>query len=115
MKEFVEKILSELEKHIFSAELYNYEWKGQAVHNLLCLGDVKNVAEQLAEEYNNGWIPCSERLPDESGEYLTYVDYADETFIAIDEIDCDGIIKEWNCTPNYHVVAWQPLPKPYKE
>ena len=28
------------------------------------------------------WIPVSERLPEESGEYLTYVDYADETFIS---------------------------------
>lgn len=53
MKGFVEKILSKLEKNIFSAELYNYGWKGQTVHNLLCLGDVKNVAEQLAEEYSN--------------------------------------------------------------
>ena len=53
MKRFVEKIIRKLEKHIFSAELYNYGWKGQTVHNLLCLGDVKNVAEQLAEEYNN--------------------------------------------------------------
>ena len=72
------------------------------------------AVDRVKEEYNNGWIPCSERLPDKSGEYLTYVDYEDETFIAIDEIDCDGIMKEWNCTPNYHVIAWQPLPEPYQ-
>ena len=76
---------------------------------------LKGLCELFGEEYNNGWIPCSERLPNESGEYLTYVDYADETFIAIDEIDCEGILKKWNCTPNYHVLAWMPLPARYKK
>ena len=27
------------------------------------------IIEQTAAEYNNGWIPCSERLPEESGYY----------------------------------------------
>ena len=113
MKEFVDKLIKQLEERIeenvgweddefFDGKSNAFEW-------------TISVINKLVEKYNNGWIPCSERLPDESGEYLTYVDYADETFIAIDEIDCDGIIKEWNCTPNYHVVAWQPLPKPYKK
>ena len=73
-----------------------------------------SIVNQLAEEYNNGWISVEDRLPEESGEYLTYVEYDEDEFIAIDEIDCDGIAKEWNCTPNYHVLAWQPLPAPYQ-
>lgn len=60
------------------------------------------------------WILCSERLPEESGEYLTYVEYDGDKFIAIDECFCGGILKEWNCTPNYRVIAWMPLPEPYK-
>ena len=113
MKDFIEKLIKQLEERIeenvgwgddefFDGQNSAFEW-------------TISVINKLVEKYNNGWILCSERLPDESGEYLTYVDYADETFIAIDEIDCDGIMKEWNCTPNYHVVAWQPLPKSYKE
>ena len=72
------------------------------------------IVQEVAEEYNNGWIPCSERLPEDSGAYLTWVEYDGDRFIAIDEIDCDGIIKEWNCSTDYKVIAWQPLPQPYQ-
>ena len=91
-----------------------------------CIPDIKGycqttisraeaIVQEVAEEYNNSWIPCSERLPEESGEYLTWVEYDGDRFRAIDEIDCDGIIKEWNCSTDYKIIAWQPLPEPYKE
>ena len=91
-----------------------------------CIPDIKGycqttisraeaIVQEVAEEYNNSWIPCSERLPEESGEYLTWVGYDGDRFRAIDEIDCDGIIKEWNCSTDYKIIAWQPLPEPYKE
>ena len=90
----------------------------------------KKIVHEVAEEYTstehincstdtptdtstNGWIPCSERLPKESGEYLTWVEYDGNRFCAIDEINCDGIIKEWNCSTDYKIIAWQPLPEPY--
>ena len=60
------------------------------------------------------WIPVSDRLPEKSGEYLTWVRYDNEEFISIDEIDCEGILKEWNFTGK--VLYWMPLPKePYRE
>lgn len=74
---------------------------------------IKETVKEI-EENNNCWIPCSERLPEESGEYLTWVEYDGDRFIAIDEIDCDGIIKEWNCSTDYKIIAWQPLPQPYQ-
>ena len=73
---------------------------------------IKETVKEI-EENHNGWIPCSERLPEESGEYLTWVEYDGDRFIAIDEIDCDVIIKEWNCSTDYKVIAWQPLPLPF--
>ena len=73
---------------------------------------IKETVKEI-EENHNGWISCSERLPEESGEYLTWVKYDGDRFIAIDEIDCDGIIKEWNCSTDYKIIAWQPLPQPY--
>lgn len=110
MKEFIAKLIELLEDNIEITWKHDYSGGRKDAFNKAI-----DIVKRLEKEYNNGWIPCNERLPEKSGEYLTYVDYADETFIAIDEIDCDGIIKEWNCTPNYHVIAWQPLPKPYKE
>ena len=60
------------------------------------------------------WIPVSERLPEESGSYLTWVRYDNEEFMSIEDIDCEGILKEWNFIGK--VLYWMPLPKePYQE
>lgn len=59
------------------------------------------------------WIPVSERLPEKSGSYLTWVRYDNEEFMSIEDIDCEGILKEWNF--NGKVIAWMPLPEPYRE
>ncbi len=59
------------------------------------------------------WIPVSERLPEESGSYLTWVRYDNEEFMSIEDIDCEGIFKEWNFTGR--VLYWMPLPEPYRE
>ena len=72
-----------------------------------------------------GWIPCSERLPEEEGEYLiwcvsydvttgnkvtnTYgISYYDTQFEAWTGVHVGGFL--WN-----EVTAWMPLPKPYEE
>ena len=44
---------------------------------ILELDFAKRAVEQEAAEYNNGWIPCSERLPEEkdnpfTGDYMKY-------------------------------------------
>ena len=121
MNKAFEKIIEKLEKELKLADeeklrcarenpLQFDSAKGYA-HGV---GNAIEIVKQEAEQYNNGWIPVSERLPEESGEYLTWVEYDGDRFIAIDEIDCDGIIKEWNCSTDYKVVAWQPLPQPYQ-
>ena len=55
-----------------------------------------------------GWIPCSERLPSESGYYLCcnngYLPYVGH-FI-------NGRWSDFDCTI-VHADAWMPLPKPY--
>lgn len=94
---------------------------------------VLEVAEEFATDTNvgtNGWIPCSERLPKEDGSYLvqsvfeeevhfydqyydsgceafgTYSDYYDKNTLGF--LDSEFVKDEY-------VVAWQPLPEPYKE
>ena len=80
------------------------------------------MVNALAEEHNNGWIPCSERLPKETNDYLV-TQYNKN---AIDEY-CDGYKVEtlffdengwWDDTDYYcgwEIIAWQSLPEPYKE
>ena len=74
---------------------------------------INSVLDEVENEYGNDWISVGERLPDESGEYLTWVQYDGKEFTSIDEIDCDGIIKVWNCSSDYKILAWQPLPGKY--
>ena len=95
------------------------------------------IVQEVAEEYNNGWIPCSERLPEERDWYLAVFEEVDTGFIGLPSI-ADYLMGEhtiyttedgWiihNCTDredvsseyyykNLRCVAWQPLPEPFKE
>lgn len=86
--------------------------------------DLKEIVKQVAEEYNDGWIPCSERLPKESELVIIYAE----------SIARGGSIMVVACLHNgfwfaqtssdtfgltgigqFNVIAWQPLPEPYKE
>ena len=122
MKEFIEKLIGMLE------ELYarndktkkmayeEKDWEKFDLFTHRCEGiySAISIVNQLAEEYKlsemqTGWIACSERLPEVSGEYYTYVYYDGHYMYSVDEIDCDGIIKEWNCSPDYQIIAWKPI------
>lgn len=50
------------------------------------------------------WIPCSERLPEKKGVYLTTTMYGD--------VFC-GYWNELNFDRTEMVIAWMPLPEPY--
>lgn len=78
------------------------------------------------ERNNNGWIPCSERLPEEEKDYLCCYEYTEiggthegEKFKDYGVFYHDGYkwIKYWETInkKNIQVVAWQPLPEPYRE
>lgn len=86
-----------------------------------------DIGADLQRAYDDGyshgktdacrWIPCSERLPKEYGNYLITTHNGDVDVGTIDPkkkgvwsaCDADGFywIRE--------VVAWMPLPHPYKE
>lgn len=65
------------------------------------------------EDINNGWIPCSDRLPENMQTVL---------FTSEDgNVDCGwyDADKNWCVNDNYfpnafRFIAWQPLPEPYK-
>lgn len=82
--------------------------------NVIGLNVAIEIVNQVEQEYNDGWISCSDRLPTEYANY---------------NVSCrDEKGKEWVTTmmfdygkfggvSSFHnlVVAWQPLPEPYKE
>lgn len=118
MQEVYEKIIEKLEESAQgskdSKDLSKYSAYKQSIE----------IVKQAAEEYNNGWIPCSERLPNKD-EYLK----DDGRFIVTDgnrryqsiydiyqgKFRTSKLYGGWrdyeidNCA-----IAWQPLPEPYQ-
>ena len=70
---------------------------------------------------NDGWIPVSERLPEEKKSVLVqwekYDRHLNVTLIYLDVMwldDIEGQVFETiNGVPNGRVIAWRPLPEPY--
>ena len=65
---------------------------------------------------DNGWIACSERLPEESGTYI--VNAIENSIIHVTFAKWMPRMKKWNltgCRSYWKVNAWQPLPEPFKE
>ena len=56
------------------------------------------------------WIPCSERLPEEMGTYMTTIDYGEHGLVTGQRYYYGRGLK-WN---DECVIAWMPLPEPYK-
>jgi hypothetical protein len=87
--------------------------------------DVVNFIERYKEKNNNGWIPCSERLPRDYEEVLA--DVRGIGFDSLKDAEMVGYFKEkgkWFYSHGMQylvdggktrVIAWQPLPEPFKE
>ena len=75
------------------------------------------IVKQEAEQYNNGWIPCSEKLPELRKDVLVTVKYTGFMgmhgyWIQTGHMEAEN---DWwgNCAGG-EVIAWQPLPQPYQ-
>lgn len=75
---------------------------------------LNEIIEELEQQPKTGWIPCSERLPEENGNYLVTVEANDGTAsIKFQMVDHYG--PKWlHEGKREKVIAWMPLPEPYK-
>ena len=79
------------------------------------------LAEEVGELGNPGWIPCSERLPEDESYILVSFENCTMPDIARYEEDDEGGTfypgDDEKSYSNYglFVNAWMPLPEPYKE
>lgn len=68
-------------------------------------------------ENPNRWISVSERLPKTEGRFLTYIENPYNSQLSYIMV-CDYINKDWcpdDESASCNVIAWMPLPRPYKE
>lgn len=122
MKEVFEKIVEKLEEELNMADeeklrcarenpLQFDSAKGYA-HGV---GNAIEIVKQEAEQYNNGWIPCSEDKPKEPGIYN--VTAYDGHKLITTTAKWQPRLKSWNLTgarAYWKIIAWQPLPDPYR-
>lgn len=97
----------------------------------------KKAIKALEEQQKHRWIPCSERLPEEEGEYLCWIwrfgrksgrflicKFTKDAY-SFDKNDFDyyegekkALFYKYDSEYGFYeidVVAWMPLPEPYKE
>ena len=101
------KIMDWLEQETVSKESYDHEY---------FLRKELEIKIAKIEQNEPKWIPVSERLPEEDGRFLTYIvnPYNKFTYIMV----CEYEFKQWwpdDDETSANVVAWMPLPEPYKE
>lgn len=103
-------------------------WIGDTLRNIKRLA-VRYINETPTIDAVSEWIPCSERLPEKDGRYLTtYPLIRDMKWVNIlwygkpsmPSRDVQGKVwyvsdEEYGDVPYDDVIAWMPLPKPYKE
>lgn len=78
--------------------------------------NVKEIVQDVAEEYGDGWTPCSEWLPEENQEVLLQSPYGNMTIGTMKTNDgVKGFYESdnsWASADTY--MAWRPLPEPYQ-
>lgn len=115
----LEKILEEIEEVMTNKEIGRKQCEGMA--------RAMNIIRSHMDEVNDtnvpsNWIPCSERLPNEEEFIKAYCRniYAAEFIVMIKGATLPTTLYfkngSWTDMKGnyYNVVAWQPLPEPYK-
>lgn len=134
MKEFVEKLIGRLEKKINASDT---KFDNVVEMNAYDDGvdDAIEIVNQLAEEYNNGWISVEDRLPEDCDNrfYMCIVENHEEDLPMFCQYDEEYGFGFWHDIYDEHtlgfvdsefktneelgyekVIAWQPLPEPYQ-
>lgn len=117
MKSVFEKIIEKLEDRQYENRhtLHHDEWN-------VGIDQAIEIVNKMDEEYNNGWIPCSERLPNKEEFLKAYIrnKYGAEFIVMIEGanrpttlyLTSDGLWVD-DCRNVHEVIAWKPLPEPY--
>lgn len=106
MQEVFEKIVEKLEEKIAMTWKHDYEGGRKDAFN-----EAIEIVRQEAGQYNGGWIPCSEQLPENDENILITDSNGKVRQITFNRWLYDNPEYAHNIIP----IAWQPLPQPFKK
>lgn len=111
MNEVFEKILEELDKQSFYMQT-----QGMNQEKFICTKKATEIIKKVSEEYNDGWIPCSDHLPKENGYYfVTQIEksISNGKKIAVNTDYVEFSEGRWARAKHLEVIAWLDI-KPYQ-
>ena len=95
------------------ADKYSDCYKYAGVHVKVIQDMIEQLLADLEQdEKENGWIPCSERLPENGTNVIA--SFSSGTVTELRYV-ANGIFHGIYEYPTKVIVAWRPLPEPYKE
>ncbi len=103
----LEKILEEIEEATRQEDAPIY-CGDMAVDGYVRMSVVEDI---IRKHMNDGWIPVEERLPPERGKYLCTAESLGYSYVIVGHYNNPGWMNDY-C--GQRVVAWQPLPEPYR-
>ena len=74
---------------------------------------IETISECVEPSELPHWIPCSERLPEEGEAVLTQAKFKDDVKMAVSSRIDYNYWTTWG-TRDINIIAWMPLPEPYK-
>ena len=105
-----------IRKHMKTNETFEFDFSGVESFDCQCGRHYINTA------INDGWIPVEERLPEKYISVLVqwekYDRHLNVTLTYLDVMWLDDaeeqVFETTNGVPNGKVIAWRPLPEPYR-
>ena len=125
MQEVFEKIIEKLEENSFEIG------KDSIPVHYVRLNKAIEIVKQEAEQYNSGWVPVSERMPDVCGypvlltvenafgqrrvckAFTNYMEEGELLFYTNEKEYCQQLTSSI-LSESWKPIAWQPLPAPYQ-
>ena len=116
MREVFEKILDKLDR------LRPHGIMGKYADEIC--DEAISIVKEVAEEYNNGWIPVSSgKLPEDgdklflviaNGKPKSNITFDNAVELATYDKECGWILENYPEAENIEIIAWQPLPEKYQ-
>ena len=117
----LEKILEEIKESSIivatSKEHYIHPQDGRFVEEVVLLDCVEDI---IRKHMNDGWIPVEKALPPEPPEYVDDEDDLEQYIVMIEGAERPTTLRYagdgtwWEDGTYYPVIAWRPLPEPYR-